>query len=78
MSKRKNPAEQELADYNDLMTWINEEADEVLQIVDQPVTERQQEYMVRLKLFYDINPIVHTEKAFLFLDTNFRVSYKMH
>jgi hypothetical protein len=36
LSKRKNPAEQELADYKDLMTWISEEADEVLQIVDQP------------------------------------------
>jgi len=60
LSKRKNPAEQELADYNDLMTWIIEEADEVLQIVDQPVTDRQQEYMVRLKLFYHIDSIVHT------------------
>lgn len=65
MSKRKNPAEQELADYNDLMTWINEEADEVLQIVDQPVTDRQQEYMVRLKLFHHIDPIVHTVKLVL-------------
>jgi hypothetical protein len=60
LSKRKNPAEQELADYKDLMTWISEEADEVLQIVDQPVTDRQQEYMVRLKLFYHIDSIVHT------------------
>ncbi|CAG2199466.1 SYNE1 [Mytilus edulis] len=45
LSKRKNPAEQEISDYNDLLTWIKEEADEVLQIVDQPVTDRQAEYM---------------------------------
>lgn len=44
--KTKNPAEQEQADYNDLMTWLNTEAEEVLQIVDQTVTDRQQEYMV--------------------------------
>ncbi|XP_033734091.1 spectrin beta chain, erythrocytic-like isoform X2 [Pecten maximus] len=43
--RKKNPAEQELADYTDLITWLNTEADEVLQIVDQPVTDRQQEYM---------------------------------
>lgn len=44
--KRKTPAEQEMADYQDLMTWCNTEAEEVLQIVEQPVTDRQQEYMV--------------------------------
>lgn len=54
LSKRKNPAEQELADYNDLMTWIKEEADEVLQIVDQPVTDRVQEYMVGALLDGDV------------------------
>lgn len=37
-------------DYTDLMTWLSAEAEEVLQIVDQPVTDRQQEYMVQYKL----------------------------
>ncbi|CAC5416632.1 SYNE1 [Mytilus coruscus] len=44
LSKRKNPAKQEISDYNDLLTWIKEETDEVLQIVDQPVTDSQAEY----------------------------------
>lgn len=37
-------------EYTDLMTWLSAEAEEVLQIVDQPVTDRQQEYMVQYKL----------------------------
>ncbi|CAC5404544.1 SYNE1 [Mytilus coruscus] len=45
LSKWKNPAEQGISDCNDLLTWIKEEADEVLQIIDQPVTDRQAEYM---------------------------------
>jgi len=35
-----------MSDYQDLMTWCKTEAEEVLQIVEQPVTDRQQEYMV--------------------------------
>lgn len=44
--RSKDPATQEMNDYTDLMTWLGTEAEEVLQIVDQPVTDRQQEYMV--------------------------------
>ncbi|KAK3089398.1 hypothetical protein FSP39_003323 [Pinctada imbricata] len=43
--KKKDPASQEMADYTDLMNWLATEAEEVLQIVDEPVTDRQQEYM---------------------------------
>lgn len=48
--RSKDPATQEMNDYTDLMTWLSAEAEEVLQIVDQPVTDRQQEYMVQYKL----------------------------
>ena len=39
-----------MSDYQDLMNWCNTEAEEVLQIVEQPVTDRQQEYMVHADL----------------------------
>lgn len=48
--RSKDPAFQEMNEYTDLMTWLSAEAEEVLQIVDQPVTDRQQEYMVQYKL----------------------------
>lgn len=35
-----------MSDLQELMTWCTTEAEEVLQIVEQPVTDRQQEYMV--------------------------------
>ncbi|KAH3846241.1 hypothetical protein DPMN_088540, partial [Dreissena polymorpha] len=43
--KTKTPAEQEMADYQELLTWCKTEAEEVLQIVEQPVTDLHQEYM---------------------------------
>ncbi|KAL3874933.1 hypothetical protein ACJMK2_037885 [Sinanodonta woodiana] len=43
--KIKTPAEQEMAEYTELMQWLTEEADEVLKIVEEPVTDRLQEYM---------------------------------
>ena len=44
--KIKTPADQEIADYQELMNWLTTEAVEVLEIVEQPVEDRQQEYMV--------------------------------
>ena len=46
--KIKTPADQEIADYQDLMNWLTTEAVEVLEIVEQPVEDRQQEYMVSM------------------------------
>ncbi|KAL5008450.1 hypothetical protein ScPMuIL_014031 [Solemya velum] len=43
--KIRSPADQEMSEYRDLLTWLDEEAEEVLQIIDQPVEDRQQEYM---------------------------------
>lgn len=55
--RSKDPATQEMNEYTDLMTWLSAEAEEVLQIVDQPVTDRQQEYMVQYKLNIEYHQI---------------------
>lgn len=58
--RSKDPATQEMNEYTDLMTWLSAEAEEVLQIVDQPVTDRQQEYMVQYKLNTEYHQTQHT------------------
>ena len=45
MEEARRAAEAEIRDYNALMQWLDK-ADEVLQIVEEPIVDIEKEYMV--------------------------------
>ncbi|KAH3846188.1 hypothetical protein DPMN_088486 [Dreissena polymorpha] len=79
--KSQNFAEQELADYKELLTWYQTEAEEVLTIVE-PVEDMHQEYMDYLAfkaevdrrghIYYKLDEKVRTGKSVKFTSETFK------